>query len=396
MLAMTYQGKRKVRVESKADPTIEHPADVVLDVTRAAICGSDLHLYHALIPDTRVGTTFGHEFTGVVSEVGSGVQTLKRGDRVVVPFNVACGACFYCARGLYASCDNSNPSNTIMGGCFGFSHTAGGYDGGQAERVRVPFADVGPMKIPDDMKDEDVLFLSDILPTGYQAAEMGAINAGDNQTVVVFGAGPVGLFTAKSAWLLGAARVIVVDCVEERLQWAKDFAKAETVDFRAASKNDVVGVLRKITDGRGPDVAIDAVGCEAHGSKWQTLLGLGLKLEAGTSTAIMWAIDSVRRGGTVVLIGVYGPPFNLVPIGTAMNKGLTLRMGQANVKRYMPHLLEHIRAGRIDAKALITHRFELEEIPEAYRLFESRREGVIKCVVVPKGARPGSLARAEA
>ncbi len=385
MLAMTYQGKRKVRVEGKPEPRIEHPGDVVLDVTRAAICGSDLHLYHALIPDTRIGTTFGHEFTGAVSEVGPEVKTLQRGDRVVVPFNVACGACFFCARGLFASCDNSNPSNTVLGGCFGYSHTTGGYDGGQAERVRVPFADVGPMKIPDDMTDEDVLFLSDILPTGYQAAEMGSIKP--NDTVVVFGAGPVGLLTAKCARILGAGRVIVVDSVDYRLAWAERYAGAETVDFRAVPKKDIVRALRKMTDGLGPDVAIDAVGCEAHGSRWQTLLGLGLMMEAGTSTAISWAIDSVRRGGTVVLIGVYGPPFNLVPIGTAMNKGLTMRMGQANVKRYMPHLLEHIRSGRIDAKALITHRFELEATPEAYRLFESRTEGVLKCVVIPPQAR---------
>jgi threonine dehydrogenase-like Zn-dependent dehydrogenase len=385
MLAMTYQGKRKVRVESKPEPRIEHPGDVILDVTRAAICGSDLHLYHALIPDTRLGSTFGHEFTGVVAEVGSAVETLQEGDRVVVPFNIACGACFFCERGLFASCENTNPCSTMVGGCFGYSHTTGGYDGGQAEQVRVPFADVGPMKIPDDMTEEDVLFLSDILPTGYQAAEMGEIKPGE--TVVVFGAGPVGLCAAKSAWLLGAGRVIVVDCIDYRLEWARRFAGAEAVDFRAAPGKDIVGFLRKKTDGRGADVCIDAVGCEARGSKLQSLLGLGLMLEAGAATAIAWAIDCVRRGGNVVLVGVYGPPFNLVPIGTAMNKGLTLRMGQANVKRYMPHLLEHIRAGRIDAKALITHRFDLEDIPEAYRVFSERKEGVVKCVVIPPRAQ---------
>jgi threonine dehydrogenase-like Zn-dependent dehydrogenase len=385
MLAMTYQGKSKVRVESKAEPRIEHPGDVILDVTRAAICGSDLHLYHALVPDTRIGTTFGHEFTGRVAEVGSAVMNLRRGDRVVVPFNIACGRCFYCSRSLFASCENSNPCSTMVGGCFGFSHMAGGYDGGQAERVRVPFADVGPMKIPDDMTDEQVLFLSDILPTGYQAAEMGEIKP--HETVVVFGAGPVGLFAAKSAWLLGAGRVIVVDAVDYRLEWAGRFAGAETVDFRRVPKGDIVAHLRKMTDGRGADVCIDAVGCEASGSKFQSLVGLGLMLEAGAATAIAWSIDAVRRGGNVVLVGVYGPPFNLVPIGTAMNKGLTIRMGQANVRRYMPHLLDHIRAGRIEAKALITHRFALEDIPEAYRLFESRTDGVVKCVVIPPAAR---------
>jgi threonine dehydrogenase-like Zn-dependent dehydrogenase len=383
MRAMTYQGRRKVRVESKPEPRIKYPQDVILDVTRAAICGSDLHLYHALIPDTRIGTTFGHEFTGVVAEVGPEVRTLQVGDRVVVPFHVPCGHCFFCARGLLASCANSNPCGSAVGGCFGTSHGTGGYEGGQAEQVRVPFADTGPMKIPDDMTNEDVLFLSDILPTGYQAAEMGEIQPGE--TVVVFGAGPVGLFAAKSAWLLGAGRVIVVDGIDYRLEQARTFADAETVNFGHVPKRDIVRHLRKMTDGLGADVCIDAGGCEATGSRWQAALHLGQR-EAGASVAVVWAIEAVRRYGNVVLVGVYGPAFNLVPVGTAMNKGLTIRMGRANVKRYMPHLLEHIRAGRIDAKALITHRFALEDIPEAYRLLESRRDGVIKCVIVPPRA----------
>ena len=382
MLAMTYQGKRRIKIKEKPDPRIEHPNDIILDVTRTAICGSDLHLFHGLIPDTRVGTTFGHEFAGVVAEVGSSVESLKVGDRVVVPFNIACGTCFYCSRGLTSICENTNPCSTIAGGVFGFSHTTGGFDGGQAERVRVPFADVGPMKIPDDMHEEDVLFLSDILPTGYDAAEMGGIKEGD--TVVVFGCGPVGIFTQLSAWLLGAGRVIAVDCLDYRLDFAKRVAKAETVDFR--QHKDIVSRLRKMTDGRGPDVCIDAVGCEAEGSKLHRMLGLHMMMESGTPTAIQWSIDAVRRGGNVVLIGVYGPPYNLVNIGTAMNKGLTLRMGQCNVKRYMPHLLEHIRAGRIDPKAIITHRFPLEEVEEAYHVFETKQDGCIKCVLIPPRA----------
>jgi threonine dehydrogenase-like Zn-dependent dehydrogenase len=382
MKAMTYRGPYKVRIDDKPEPRIEHPNDVVVRVTRAAICGSDLHLYHGLVPDTRVGSTFGHEFTGVVEEVGPSVTRLQRGDRIVAPFTISCGSCFFCERGLFANCENTNPSATFACGVYGYSHMTGGFDGGQAEYVRVPFADVGPMKIPDDMHEEDVLFLSDIFPTGYQAAEMGEIKEGE--TVVVFGAGPVGLFTAKSAWLLGAGRVIVVDHLDYRLEFAKDFASAETVNFKEV--DDVVATLRKMTDGRGPDVCIDAVGCEADGSFFQTLFGVKLKLQAGAATALVWAIDAVRKAGNVVIIGVYGPPWNVVPLGTAMNKGLTLRMNQCNVPRYMPRLLEHIRSGRVDAKALITHRIPLEDVADGYDLFAHKRDGVLKTVLVPERA----------
>jgi len=381
MRALSYRGPKRVRIEEKPEPRIEHPNDVVLRVTRAAICGSDLHLFNGLIADMRVGTTFGHEFTGVVEEVGPSVESLRRGDRVAVPFNIACGTCFFCQRELTSMCENTNPCSSLVGGVYGYSHTTGGYDGGQAQLVRVPFADVGPMKIPPDMTDEDVLFLTDIVPTAYQAAEMGRIRPED--TVVVFGCGPVGLLTQRSAWLLGAKRVIGLDFVDERLERARTFAQSETIDLSAV--DDIVLQLRKMTDGRGPDVCIDAVGLEAKGSLVQTLIGRKLKLQAGASTVINWAIQSVRRGGTVVLIGVYGPPGNFVDIGTAMNKGLTMRMGQCDVKRYMPQLLEHIRAGRIDAKALITHRFPLDDAPEAYKLFNSRKGGVVKCVLIPPG-----------
>ncbi|TMA24935.1 MAG: glutathione-dependent formaldehyde dehydrogenase [Deltaproteobacteria bacterium] len=380
MRAVVYRGPYDVEVAKKKDPAIEHPADAILQVTRAAICGSDLHLLHGLVPDTRVGSTFGHEFTGIVEEVGPAVRALKKGDRVVVPFNIACGACFYCSRNLTACCENSNPNSDVVGGCFGYSHTTGGYDGGQAQYVRVPYADVGPMKIPDDMEDEQVLFLSDILPTGYQAAEMGEIKGGE--VVVVFGAGPVGLFTAKSAWLLGAGRVIVVDHVEYRLDFARRYAGVETVNFKKV--DDIVMYLKEICGGRGPDVCVDAVGMEAEGSTPHRLLGLKLKMEAGAATVIGWCIDTVRKGGNVSIIGVYGPPWNFVPVGTAMNKGLTLRMNQCNVKRYMPHLLKHIREGRIDAKAIITHRFPLRQAKEAYRIFSDKRDGCVKCVLLPQ------------
>ncbi len=383
MLAMSYLGPSRVRATKKPEPKLEHPNDVLLRVTRAAICGSDVHLYHGLIPDTRVGSTFGHEFVGVVEELGPSVETLQRGDRVAVPFNIACGQCFFCARELYGNCENTNPSAPIGSGIFGYSHTTGGYDGGQAEYVRVPFADVGPMKIPDDMTDEDVLLLTDVFPTGYQAAEMGSVREGD--TVVVFGCGPVGLLAQKSAWLLGAGRVIGVDDIPERLEMARHFAGAETVNFDEV--DDIVRFIIQTTDGRGPDVCIDAVGCEAGGSFLQKLSGRWLKLQAGAATVIGWAIQCVRKGGHVSIVGVYGPPWNLVPMGTAMNKGLTLRMNQCNVKRYMPRLLEHIRSGRVDPKAIITHRLPLEEVAEAYDLFSRRKDGCVKTVLIPPSAR---------
>ncbi|HET7826480.1 MAG TPA: zinc-dependent alcohol dehydrogenase [Anaeromyxobacter sp.] len=380
MRALVYEGPYRVRVRDKPDPRIEHPADAVVRVTRAAICGSDLHLFHGFIPDTRVGTTFGHEFTGVVEEVGPECHDLVPGDRVVVPFNISCGACFYCRRGLYGDCEATNPSSDLASGVYGYSHSTGGYDGAQAELVRVPFADVGPMKIPDDMEEDDVLLLTDVLPTGYQAAEMGGVKEGD--TVAVFGCGPVGLVAARSAWLLGARRVISIDRVEARLRFAERWAGAETIDLRDVG--DPVPVLKEWTDGRGPDVCVDAVGLEASGSAFQTLVGRKLKALPGSSIALDWAIHAVRKAGTVSIVGVYGPPANLVPIGVAMNKGLTFRMAQANVKRYMPRLLEHVRAGRLDGRGLVTHRFPLERAARAYELFDAKEDGCVKAVLLPQ------------
>jgi threonine dehydrogenase-like Zn-dependent dehydrogenase len=383
MLAMNYRGPYRVRAEQKPDPVIEHPNDAIVRVSRSCICGSDLHLYHGLVPDTRVGMTFGHEFTGVVEEVGSSVQNLKAGDHVLVPFNVFCGSCFFCKRELYGNCHNTNPEATAVGGIYGYSHTAGGYDGGQAEFVRVPMADVGPTVIPPDLDLDDAVLLTDAYPTGYQAAEMGDIKEGD--TVVVFGAGPVGIFAAKCAWIMGAGRVIVVDHLEYRLEFVKTFAQCEIVNFKEV--DDMAIHIKKMTDWLGADVCIDAVGCEADGSVAQKLTGVVMKLQAGSATALHWAINSVRKGGNVSIVGVYGPTFNAIPIGNALNKGLTLRMNQASVKRHLPRLIEHIQAGRIEPKKIITHRIPLEEVSDAYHIFSSKLDNCIKTILIPPSTR---------
>jgi len=384
MLAMNFRGPFRIRADrNKPYPEILHPGDAIVRVTRSCICGSDLHLYHGLVPDTRVGMTFGHEFIGVVEEVGSSVQKLKPGDNVLVPFNVACGMCPFCKQELYGNCNESNPEATAVGGIFGYSHTAGGYDGGQAEYVRVPYADVGPLIIPDWMDPDDAVLLTDVVPTGYQAAEMGGIKPGD--TVVVFGAGPVGIMAAKCAWLFGAGRVIVIDQLEYRLDFVRKYAQCEAYNFR--SLEDPVLFLKKETGYFGADVCIDAVGCEAAGSALQTITGRKTLMQAGSATALYWAIDSVKKGGIVSIVGVYGPTFNFVPIGNVVNKGLTIRANQASVKRLLPRLIEHIREGRIDPKAIITHRVPLEEVSEAYHIFSRKLDNCIKPILIPPSAR---------
>ncbi|MFF9564030.1 zinc-dependent alcohol dehydrogenase [Leifsonia sp. NPDC014704] len=382
MLAMTYRGPYKIRVEEKDRPKIEHPGDAIVRVTLAAICGSDLHLYHGMMPDTRIGHTFGHEFIGVVDEVGPDVQTLKVGDRVMVPFNIFCGTCYFCRRGLYSNCHNVNPNATAVGGIYGYSHTTGGYDGGQAEYVRVPLADVGPTVIPDWMSDEDAVMLTDALPTGYFGAQLGDIVEGD--TVVVFGAGPVGLYAAKSSWLMGAGRVIVIDHLDYRLAKAREFAHAETYNF--VELGDVVLALKRATDGLGADVVIDAVGAEADGSALQHITASKLKLQGGSPIALNWAIDSVRKGGTISVMGAYGPLFSAVKFGDAMNKGLTIHTNQCPVKRQWPRLFEHVRNGYLTPSDIVTHRIPLEHIAEGYHLFSSKLDGIIKPLVVPSAA----------
>jgi threonine dehydrogenase-like Zn-dependent dehydrogenase len=383
MLAMNYRGPYRVRISRKPYPEILHPQDAIVRVTRACICGSDLHLYHGLVPDTRVGTTFGHEFIGIVEQVGPSVEKLKVGDHVLVPFNIACGTCVFCKQELYGNCHESNPQATAVGAIFGYSHTAGGYDGGQAEYVRVPFADVGPTVIPADMDPDDAVLLTDVFPTGYQAAEMGGIKVGD--TVVVFGAGPVGIMAAKSAWLFGAGRVIVIDHVEYRLEFVRNYAQCEAYNFR--SMRDPVLFLKKITGGLGADVCIDAVGCEAAGAALQTITGTKLMLQAGSATALHWAINSVKKGGIISIVGVYGPTDNLIPIGNVLNKGLTIRANQTSVKRLLPKLIDHIQSGRVSPKDIITHRVPLEEVSDAYHIFSSKLDNCIKTILIPSTAR---------
>jgi threonine dehydrogenase-like Zn-dependent dehydrogenase len=383
MLAMNYRGPFRVRADkNKPDPRIQHENDAIIRVTRSCICGSDLHLYHGIVPDTRVGMTFGHEFTGIVEEVGPGVQNLKPGDHVMVPFNIACGSCVFCQQQMFGNCHESNPAATAVGGIFGYSHTAGGYDGGQAEYVRVPYADIGPTKIPQGMDIDDAVMLTDVTPTGYQAAEMGGIQPGD--TVVVFGAGPVGIMAARCAWLFGAGRVIIVDHLEYRLEFARNYAKCEAYNFK--EMDDPVVFFKKTTDWLGADVCIDAVGCEAAGNLPQTILGRKMLMTGGSATALHWAINSVKKGGIVSIVGVYGPLDTLVPIGNVVNKGLTIRANQASVKRLLPKLIDHVMAGRLDPKGLITHRVPLEEVSEAYHIFSAKRDNCIKPVLIPPSA----------
>jgi threonine dehydrogenase-like Zn-dependent dehydrogenase len=383
MLAMNYRGPFRVRADHKPLPEILHPGDAIVRVLRSCICGSDLHLYHGLVPDTRTGSTFGHEFIGEVVEIGSSVQNLKTGDRVMVPFNIACGKCAFCRQELFGNCHESNPEATAVGAIFGYSHTAGGYDGGQAEYVRVPYADVGPTIIPEWMDPDDAVLLTDVVPTGYQAAEMGGIKPGD--TVVVFGAGPIGIMAAKCSWLFGAGRVILIDQLDYRLEFAEKYAQCEVYNFNFIG--DPVVFIKTMTDSLGADVCIDAVGCEAAGNTMNTILGRKTLLQGGSTTALHWAINSVKKGGIVSIVGVYGPTDALVPIGNVVNKGITIRANQASVKRLLPRLIEHVKNGVLSPKELITHRIPLEEVAEAYHIFSAKLDNCIKPVLIPPSVR---------
>jgi len=383
MLAMNFRGPFRVRADYDMPyPEIEHPQDAIVRVLRSCICGSDLHLYHGLVPDTRVGMTFGHEFIGEIVEVGSEVQNVKVGDKVMVPFNIACGKCAFCRQELYGNCHESNSQATAVGGIFGYSHTAGGFNGGQAEYVRVPYADVGPTVIPEWMDPDDAVLLTDVVPTGYQAAEMAGIQEGD--TVVIFGAGPIGIMAAKCSWLFGAGRVIIVDEYEYRLEFAERYAQCEAVNYK--SIGDPVVFFKSITDSLGPDVCIDAVGAEATGDMMNSLLGRKMLMQGGSTTALHWAINSVKKGGIVSIVGVYGPIDALVPIGNVVNKGITIRANQASVKRLLPRLIEHVREGNIIPKDLITHRIPLQDVAEGYHIFSRKLDNCIKPVLIPPGA----------
>jgi len=383
MLAMNYRGPFRVRADHKPLPEILHPGDAIVRVLRSCICGSDLHLYHGLVPDTRTGSTFGHEFIGEVVEIGSSVQNVQIGDKVMVPFNIACGKCAFCRQELYGNCHESNPEATAVGGIFGYSHTAGGYDGGQAEYVRVPYADVGPTVIPDWMDDDDAVLLTDVVPTAYQAAEMGGIQPGD--TVVIFGAGPIGIMAAKCSWLFGAGRVILIDQLDYRLEFAETYAQCEVYNFNFIG--DPVVFIKTMTDSLGADVCIDAVGCEAAGNTMNTILGRKTLLQGGSTTALHWAINSVKKGGIVSIVGVYGPTDALVPIGNVVNKGITIRANQASVKRLLPRLIEHVKNGVLNPKELITHRIPLEEVAEGYHIFSAKLDNCIKPVLIPPSVR---------
>jgi threonine dehydrogenase-like Zn-dependent dehydrogenase len=378
MKALCYEGPSRLSIKTKPDPRIEHPQDGIVRVTAAGICGSDIHIMHGLIPDTRVGSTFGHEIVGVVEEVGPQVTGVQKGDRVMLPFQIFCGVCYFCQRGLSACCDNANPATDVATGIYGYSHTMGGYEGGQAEYVRAPFLGVDAEKIPDDVEDLDALPITDAFTTGYQAAEMLDLKGGE--TVLVLGAGPVGLFSMWAAWAMGAGRVIAVDHVDYRLELAREWFGVETLNFRHV---DLITIIKGMTEGRGADSTIDAVGCEAAGSAMHRALGIYGKMEAGSPHAITTAIHATRKGGTISLIGAYGPPFNAVDIGTFMNKQQTMRTGQASVKRYMPHLLEHVRAGRIKPSRVFSHKLPLSDAPAAYKTFARKKDNCTKVALLP-------------
>lgn len=390
MKALAWHGHGDVRVDTVPDATIEAPTDVVIKITSSGICGSDLHLLDGYMPTMESGDVLGHEPMGVVVAVGKDVKKLKVGDRVVVPFTISCGTCFFCAKGLTAACDNTNPNaamaEKMMGhspaGLFGYSHLTGGYAGGQAEYLRVPHADFGALKIESGLPDEKVLFLSDIFPTGYMAAENAEIEPGD--TVAIWGCGPVAQFAIKSAWMFGAGRVIAIDCVAERLEMARVHGKAETIDFE---KEDVYERLQEMTGGRGPDRCIDAVGCEAHGSGGIDAVVDKVKAAVNLTTdrahALRQAIFCCRKAGTLSVPGVYVGFPDKIPFGALMNKGLTLRTGQTHMHRYMKPLLAKIESGEIDPSFVITHRIPLEAAPEAYATFRDKKDGCIKVVIQP-------------
>ena len=389
MKALCWFGKKDVRVETVPDPEILNPRDVIIRVTRTAICGSDLHLYDGYIPTLEQGDILGHEFMGEVVEIGSEVKKLKVGDKVVVPFTICCGQCYFCKNDLWSACDNTNPNAALLesvnghnaAGLFGYSHLYGGYAGGQAQYVRVPMADVGPIQVPSDMPDEKLLFLSDIFPTGYQAAENCAIKPG--QIVAVWGCGPVGQFVIRSAFMLGAGRVIAIDRFPERLQLAAR-ANAETLNYEEIP--DLIEVLKAITGGRGPDACIDAVGMEAHGRSLDAYMDEAkqkMRLTFDRAMVLRQILQVCRKGGVVSIPGVYGGFLDKIPLGSAFAKGLTLKMGQTHMIKYMRPLLDRIQKAEIDPSEIISHRVKLDDAPRMYEVFCNKEDHCTKVVLDP-------------
>jgi threonine dehydrogenase-like Zn-dependent dehydrogenase len=390
MKAVCWWGKGEVRVVDVPEPKIINPHDAIVRVWLTAICGSDLHLYDGYVPTMMRGDILGHEFMGEIVEIGSAVKTLKIGDRVIVPFTIACGRCWFCEQGLTSLCDNTNPNawmnEALLGyatsGLYGYSHMYGGYAGGQAQYVRVPFADFNVTKIPIGVPDEKALFLTDIFPTGYMAAENCGIEPGD--VVAVWGAGPVGLFAIRSAWMLGAERVIAIDRFRDRLRLAQSDGRTEVMDY--ADTDDVYDQLRDLTGGRGPDRCIDAVGMEAHGTFADAIMDRvkqAMKLQFDRAHVLRQVLHCCRKGGTVSIPGVYAGFIDKIPFGTAFGKGLTLKMGQTHVHKYTQPLLEKIERGDIDPSFLITHRVSIDEAPEMYQTFRDKQDDCIKVVMRP-------------
>ncbi len=397
MKAITWQGKHKVQVDNVPDPTIIDPTDAVIEITASAICGSDLHLYNGFVPTMEHGDVLGHEFAGQVVAVGAEVSRVKVGDRVVIPFTIACGKCLSCSNGHFSLCSTTNPNTdkqaAIVGyptaGLFGYSHMYGGFPGGQAQYVRVPHIDVGACILPEQISEEHALFLSDIFPTGYMAAENCNIQPG--QTIAVWGCGPVGQFAIRSAFLLGAERVVAIDEIPERLELAAQ-AGAHTIDF---SNADTYEALKSLTNGRGPDGCIEAVGMESNGHTPDAMLDGALqavRLQTDRSHALREALKCCRTGGTVSIPGVFVGILDNFPLGIAFGKGLTLKMGQTHVQKYMKPLLERIINNEIEPREIISHRISLDEVPEAYKMFNKREGACTKVVISPQEANRSKVA----
>lgn len=391
MKALCWHGKDDVRINNVEDPKIEEERDIILEVTSTAICGSDIHILSGMVPTMQEGDVLGHEFMGEVVETGSAIDKFEKRDRVVVPFTIACGHCHFCNNDLYSLCDNSNPNADTakeylghsISGLFGYSHMLGGFGGGQAEYVRVPYADVGPVEVPESLDDEEVLFLSDIFPTGYMAAENADIEDGD--TVAIWGCGPVGQFTIQSAWMMGAGRVIAIDKVPERLDMAEQHGNAEVI--RTTEDDEVYERLQDMTNGFGPEACIDAVGAEAHGggalNELKDSAQRAVSLDTSHPYALQQVVRNCKKGGNVSVPGVYLGKVNGMPFGTAMNKALNFKMGQTHMQHYMEPLMGKIEEGEIDPSFVITHKLDLEDAPEAYMTFKDKEDGCIKVMLKP-------------